>query len=100
MRYVVELEIVTPPGAPAPDKWDFAALLGEPSARVIGVTEAREPSEPPRASGSAERADGEKLLDVNAGRSCPRCFGRRIIDKGGSCLKCADCQFDLGCGGS
>ena len=45
-------------------------------------------------------------LDANAqvatatkatGDSCPRCFGMRILRKGG-CTTCEDCKFFLGCG--
>ena len=31
------------------------------------------------------------------GDSCPRCFGIRILRKGG-CTTCEDCKFFLGCG--
>ena len=31
------------------------------------------------------------------GDSCPRCFGMRILRKGG-CTTCEDCKFFLGCG--
>jgi len=34
-----------------------------------------------------------------SGNSCPRCFSIRLRNKGGGCMICADCGFDLGCNG-
>lgn len=34
-----------------------------------------------------------------SGTPCPRCHSIRVIDKGGGCLRCLECSFDLGCNG-
>lgn len=34
-----------------------------------------------------------------SGNFCPRCYSVRLRIKGGGCVACLDCSFDLGCGG-
>lgn len=38
-------------------------------------------------------------LDVNNGRQCGRCFSDKLVNRGGGCLLCMACGFDLGCNG-
>lgn len=35
----------------------------------------------------------------STGNFCPRCFSTKLVNKGGGCLRCLDCNFDLGCNG-
>lgn len=56
---------------------------------ILALPEATAPREEPPAS-----------FDPNNGRSCPRCHSTKLVNRGGGCLKCAACQFDLGCGGT
>lgn len=34
-----------------------------------------------------------------SGKFCLRCGSARVREKGGGCLACLDCGFDMGCGG-
>ena len=33
------------------------------------------------------------------GKFCPKCNGIKLREKGGGCLACLECGFDLGCNG-
>lgn len=37
-------------------------------------------------------------VDGHGGKTCPKCYSFHLIHKGGGCLVCRDCHFDLGCG--
>lgn len=48
-------------------------------------------------SGNSEVSDPEKNMEMT-GNFCPRCHSMNLRNKGGGCIVCLSCGFDLGCG--
>ncbi len=52
---------------------------------------------PGGAPGGVREAPPQK--EAPSGKFCDRCHSTKMINKGGGCMRCADCGYDAGCNG-
>lgn len=87
-RLFLLIEMERAPAPRAPEKGRFGSAQLEADARERLEKTIAPPVAPPVVA-----------MDVNHGKCCDRCSSRRIRNKGGGCLVCLDCGFDMGCNG-